>query len=425
MKPVVVVGAGPAGLAAAYTLLENGVSPIVLEARGRFGGRVATERREGFVVDLGAQFFSERYTSTLQMCRGLGIGARLKPFPLAAGIWRNGMVRRGPTLLTWRAVPPFLRLLFWTALYGSRFQASRIAEQVALGSISTRRLALDRYGSAVLDEWLQPFISGATAALPEDVAAACAISYLWYNLAPCLTFVGGLAEFVEALAEKIPNKRPGAEVTEVVVEGRAVRSVRYLQGGSTHDIETDAVVIATPATQAAALFPRPEFDPSFLAGVKYTRSIHVACALDKKQLERLYAIAVPRGGALRIALITEDANKSAGYVPPGGGLVHAVTYDDRCADLWDQPDAIVAEEIAKEVRGLIPQFPTHTAFTIVHRWSPNMCITPPGHFVAAERFRAQAEIVRGLHFAGEYLSVPCVEGAVVSGVRAANRLLGS
>ncbi len=53
---VVVIGAGVAGLACARTLVDRGLHVIVLEARGRLGGRVLTHRPPGGgVVELGAQ----------------------------------------------------------------------------------------------------------------------------------------------------------------------------------------------------------------------------------------------------------------------------------------------------------------------------------------------------------------------------------
>src|SRR5262245_36875160 len=54
---VVVVGAGFAGLAAAWALAEAAVEVVVLEARDRVGGRVwSRELPSGAVVEMGAEF---------------------------------------------------------------------------------------------------------------------------------------------------------------------------------------------------------------------------------------------------------------------------------------------------------------------------------------------------------------------------------
>jgi phytoene desaturase len=56
-KRVVIVGAGPGGLATAMLLARSGVQVTVVEKSGRVGGRTATMEQDGFKFDIGPTFF--------------------------------------------------------------------------------------------------------------------------------------------------------------------------------------------------------------------------------------------------------------------------------------------------------------------------------------------------------------------------------
>jgi protoporphyrinogen oxidase len=55
--PVVVIGAGPAGLSAAHRLAERGLEPLVLERAERVGGIARTEGYQGYAFDIGGHRF--------------------------------------------------------------------------------------------------------------------------------------------------------------------------------------------------------------------------------------------------------------------------------------------------------------------------------------------------------------------------------
>ncbi|HZE38846.1 MAG TPA: FAD-dependent oxidoreductase [Stackebrandtia sp.] len=81
-KRVIVIGAGAAGLVAAFELARAGHQPIVLEARDRVGGRVYTLRgfAPGLCAEAGAARIPRSHELTLRYCEVLGVG--LRPFAM-------------------------------------------------------------------------------------------------------------------------------------------------------------------------------------------------------------------------------------------------------------------------------------------------------------------------------------------------------
>src|SRR6476620_9578976 len=70
----IVVGAGFAGLSAAVRLTRNGARVLVLEARGRLGGRATAfvDRETGTVVDNGQHILLGCYRDTFAFLHDIG-----------------------------------------------------------------------------------------------------------------------------------------------------------------------------------------------------------------------------------------------------------------------------------------------------------------------------------------------------------------
>lgn len=69
-----VIGAGFAGLAAAYKLKQAGKSVVVLEARDRVGGRVWTEHLpDGTALNWGGTYIGEGHARLYALCKELGV----------------------------------------------------------------------------------------------------------------------------------------------------------------------------------------------------------------------------------------------------------------------------------------------------------------------------------------------------------------
>ncbi len=66
-KRVVIFGAGPAGLTAAYELTKHNIRPLVLEQREKVGGLARTEAYNGYYFDMGGHRFFTKAVAANKM----------------------------------------------------------------------------------------------------------------------------------------------------------------------------------------------------------------------------------------------------------------------------------------------------------------------------------------------------------------------
>jgi oxygen-dependent protoporphyrinogen oxidase len=96
--PVVIVGGGIAGLAAAYEFTRQHVPFMLLESSSRVGGVILSETIDGFTVDGGPDALLIQKPEGIRLCEELGLGERLvstKP-PRLAFIQRGGRLHALP-----------------------------------------------------------------------------------------------------------------------------------------------------------------------------------------------------------------------------------------------------------------------------------------------------------------------------------------
>ena len=78
MSRYAVIGAGIAGLAAAYDLARAGDEVIVLEASDRVGGKVQTQPFAGVDLDTAPDAFLARRPEAVELCDELGLRGALE-----------------------------------------------------------------------------------------------------------------------------------------------------------------------------------------------------------------------------------------------------------------------------------------------------------------------------------------------------------
>lgn len=438
---VIVVGAGTSGLAATHALRKRGADVVALEAKESAGGRIVGAHREGYTMDLGAQFFFKFYDTTFGLCRELGLGDDIVHFPLKVAIARKGELYPAVASLDpralWRSRRDLLR--FRGLSVPGMLQFARImplmlrrrrdlhfidyANMLDLDDESFADLALRRGGKDVLEYLFQPLASCLTLGEPEDVGAGYGLTLLWYALNGIYTLERGIGALAERLYEECADDvRLSTPVKNVVIEGGAAKGVEIADGF----MEADAVICTATATRALNLIPGlPDGLRGPMEKVTYSACCHVMFGLEKRLLpEGWYAVGLPRKEGTSMAGFVDNSIKSPFYAPPGGGMVHCFTFGRHAFELNAMPDAEVLSRLKGEIRRYIPSLPEEPLFSEIYRWDEAVCLSPPGmlreiHNMKHDHYRD----VKGLFLAGEYMNMPSVDGALRSGIDAAEAAL--
>ncbi|MET9375036.1 NAD(P)/FAD-dependent oxidoreductase [Streptomyces sp. NPDC002992] len=458
---VVVVGAGIAGLAVAHRLTSAGIAVTVLEAGPRVGGRMATDEIDGFRLDRVGPLLTTSYAE-LARTPGLG-GVVLRPFapgalvhndgryvrigePFPPAPWRAGSARgvgrgasgrtssvrtssgkassgrmpahspwgvgRGSPHSPWGVGGAFTVA---RALASAPRNPAASLDQARLGASLARlaatpaqrlltrpeRVAREALTARLPARTVQGVLRPLVAALLADPDLT--ISSRWTDLALrafargrlCVP-EGGSAALPDLMAATLPpgTVRTGVRVTEVSID-----RVTTAEHGV---VRCRSVVLATGARTAAALLP----------GLR-TPAFHPVTVLHHT------APAAP--AAAPVLLLESD---------PGGPVAHTAVMS--AVDPTRAPDGRVL--VTSTVLGALPDDPErrvrkHLAtlygtstdeweLLALHHTPDAVPAMPPPHDP-----RRSVRLLAGLYVCGDHRDTSTVQGALVSGRRAAHALL--
>ncbi len=442
MGKTVVIGGGTSGLAAAYTLQKAGVDCVVLEQRDFSGGRLAGSVRDGFTLDLGAQFFFSRYHTTYDLMKSLGIYKEWIKFLKPIGLLRDGTVHAISPKLSDNLKDPGaairfsrrvlsnkgkllgMKMAFDFLRKGKKLDFDDALKAIELDNISMAEYARRHWGDELLEYAVQPADSALTLGEPEEISAAYGMSLLWYGAFGLSTTTRGIGYLAESLAGNVKDIRLNTTVTKIVMEGKTVRGVEIADGSKPEFIEADQVICGTLAPQAAALLgDLPPNMLEILNSIKYSACTHVMMATRGKVMGDMYAIATPRREGLSVAGFTDNANKGPTYAPPNTSLIHFFTYGRFAREMLDWDDGKIQRKMTDEIQMVVPQFPDEPLFCEIFKWPEAVCLSVPGQITSVQKLRVGMREYPGLQLIGEYHGMPSVEAALHSGVKAANRVI--
>ncbi|MEV1011656.1 NAD(P)/FAD-dependent oxidoreductase [Streptomyces sp. NPDC049881] len=401
---VLVVGAGIAGLVCALDLTRAGLRVAVLESSDGVGGRMRSDRYDGFTIDRGFQVFNTAYP---QVRRRLSLPAlRLRPFTrgvlIHTGQGRLRLAdptrdpRRAAALLPGRTASA--RDLLALARLGAA-DALLPAHRLKTAPERTTRAALSAAGftDAFTETFFRPFLAGVF--LEDELATSSRVFHLvWRSMLRgtlCLPDEG-IGAVPRRLADALP---PGT-----VRLGHPV--ARLTEGGvltaDGRELPARAVVVATDPATAGYLLPGLPVPP----GRTVTTYYHAA---ERSPVSEPVLLTDTRLRILNTCVLSDAV---PGYAPPGTALVATsvlgTDHPGRGSDLLP---------VLAEIYG-----------TDTTRWDPVTTREVPGALPAMPPPQplsrpSPADIGRHRFVCGDHRATGSVQGAMASGTRAAREVL--
>lgn len=445
------MGGGAAGLAAAWTIAarykDSDCRVRVLEASERIGGRMFCEEVDGFHVYAGASVIHESFATTRALARDLDVDLWPSPKKKGGQSYANGrfwglyvggsLKQKLTTLRTALFSPQHTLAGNWEfmRLYGMLKRRagdldfedhSRMLDLDTGASFAefAHANSLSRYLKQAGELDLNCFTGGSS----EQVGAAYGMALLWlWTINPATRSTmpkQGIAALAKALADACASYiRVSTPVERIVLEDGRAKGVVTASG---ERIKADAVICATTASTAARVIPELSAElRAVLEGVSYSACCNIAFGLDANILaEGSHAGLFPPGSPTFLTMVTNLAATTPEAAPAGKTLVHALVIGEQARALFALSDGEVVRRVVEEMRRFFPAMPEHPLFAKVYRWPEAICLSPGGMLRDVNDMRSRLhECAQGLFLAGDYTRLPSLNGALKSGVEAAQASL--
>jgi protoporphyrinogen oxidase len=435
-KKAIVIGAGLAGLTAAYRLEQAGWRVLVLEQDDRISGRVFTLYKKGYALDCGPTAVSEGYRTYLALMHELGLANSVVNSSPIIGLVKNGRLHCldssrpvsafcGMSLITW---PDKLRLIVGMAKLSWHTRGitlTDIRSHVKYDNESINDFIAHYFRGDLLDYIFNPIARTVTLCDPRNTSCLELLVGLRAAQSKLVNVVGNLEVLPQALAKRL-NLQLQSVVTLIEKTDKGV-SVSYQNAEGEHKtISADACVVTTPFATAAQLYkPLAQANPALSY---YTRSascyvIHLG--YSARTWQNPYVVAIPEKEMSDISAIFLEHNKAPGRAPDGHSLITVYYWTSAVARLQQLSDEEITAEAGGVIERLFPELEGQCDMTNVSYYPRAAHYGSTGYYKILADFLNSHPIDDPIQMAGDYMSIAGQETAVYWGGQAAHNIIQS
>jgi len=446
-KRIVVVGAGIAGLVAAFELKRQGHHVVVLEAQHRVGGRIYTLRAPfapGLYAEAGGMRIPRAHDLTLRYCDLFGLPMR--PFVMGNPM---GLVHLGGRRMTKAEADADPGRLPFVLADNERGRTADALWEAAIGDLRT---LVEREGPAAwehiaseYDEYslyeflhLRGWSKGA-------IEYFTVLNFLEADMHNSLVEIlredlGGAyvdMQEIEGGMDKHPNAfyadlqdevRFGAEVHAIGQDDQGVE-IHYKTEANRFTERADFAVITVPFSVLRSIEILQPFSPEKQRAIRQL-NYHASTKILFQVRERVWE---EDDGIYGGATVTELPIRRMNYPTPDpttkrGVLLASYTWGQDALQWGAMDEETRQEEALDDVGRIHPRIRDMYEVGASHAWySDRWARGAFAMFTPGQQTELQADIVRPegrIHFAGEHCSLyhAWIQGALESGIRAAQAI---
>ena len=424
---VAVVGAGAAGLAAAYELSRQGASFVLLDASLRLGGVIRTEQVDGFTLDAGPDALLVQKPAAIRLCEELGLGERLVPTlePRTAYVLRDRLrpIPEGSVLGIPTAIAPWIASGLVSPAGKLRMAAEVFIPRGDATQESVGHFFRRRFGRELADYVAEPLLAGIHAGdvdrlsmrslFPRLVEAERAhgsvIRALRASRAKAQrpagglfrSLPGGIEELVTTLVATLPASaiRRGARVLDL--NGPGPYTVRIAGGPA---VSARAVILATPAHATAELVRGLDARlAARCAEIRYTSTATVLLGYPQSAIRRPKpgsGFVVPRLlGSVPLMAGSWVTSKWPGRAPEGHVLLRGFLGGARDPAVLSRPDDELIDQAHRTFAALL-DIDRPADLTRVYRWDRANAQHDVGHIERVFEIEQRLDRLPGLYVTG-------------------------
>ena len=369
--PVAIVGAGPAGLTAAYELVKQGIIPVVLEKGDKVGGIARTETYKGYRFDIGGHRFYTKVEAVQQLWQEV-LGNEFIKVPRLSRIYYRGRFFNYPisafnTLFNLGLVESLLILLSYLKVRIWPLPEEKTFEQWVINRFGERlyKTFFKTYTekvwgipcSEIQADWAAQRIKGLSlttaiinALFGSNDTKTLIKEFDYPALGPGMMW----EKFAEVVESKEGKVYLDTKVISLEREGNKIKSITAEHNGELVQFSADNFITSMPIS---ALVERmePQPPPEVLhaaRSLKYRDFLIVSLIVDRQDLfpDNWIYIHSP---SVKVGRIQNFKNWSAALVPDASKTCLGMEYFCSVGDeIWEMSDGELVELATRELVGL-------------------------------------------------------------------------